>query len=557
MTATTDPRAGARWLSQWARDARGYLALGVIAGVVQALAMVVQLGLMAWFVDRLIVHDQPVTLVATGAALALAVVVRSIGQWGQEMAGLQASHRVRRQVRRALLNAWASAGPVGLSSCDSGRLSSEWTEQVDSLDGYYARFLPQMILAVIVPLIILSVVAVQDWLAALFLLAAAPLIPLFMALIGMGAERVNQRHYESLARLSGHFLDRIRGMTTLQLFGRSADAVEDVAAATDHYRRLNMATLRVAFLSSAVLEFFASVAIAAVAIYVGFALLGMISFGPADGMSLFSGLFVLLLAPEFFQPLRLLSQYYHDRAAALGAAAHLSARLVASDSLVPQAAQAQRQEPDSSGIRVSGLGVRYPNGREVLSDLDFELPSGQTLIVTGPSGCGKSTLLAVLAGFMAPSQGEARIRGQSPGSMPVGWMGQRPWLVPGSWRQNLRLTAPEASEGAMQEAIDRVGLRSVLDGLPEGLSTRIGEGGLGLSGGQARRLALARLFLTSSTVMLLDEPTAGLDEATEAEVIEGVRGIIGGQRLCVIASHQPALRALGDQHLALGSTHHA
>ncbi|MGM0434581.1 MAG: ABC transporter transmembrane domain-containing protein, partial [Pseudomonadota bacterium] len=305
MTATTDPRAGARWLSHWAQDARGYLAQGVIAGVVQALAMVVQLGLMAWFVDRLIVHDQPVTLVATGAALALAVLVRSIGQWVQEMAGLRASHRVRRQVRRALLDAWASAGPVGLSGCDSGRLSSEWTEQVDALDGYYARFLPQMILAVIVPLLILTVVAVQDWLAALFLLAAAPLIPLFMALIGMGAERVNQRHYESLARLSGHFLDRIRGMTTLQLFGRSADAVADVAAATDHYRRLNMATLRVAFLSSAVLEFFASVAIAAVAIYVGFALLGMISFGPADDMSLFSGLFVLLLAPEFFQPLRL------------------------------------------------------------------------------------------------------------------------------------------------------------------------------------------------------------------------------------------------------------
>nr|WP_262411579.1 thiol reductant ABC exporter subunit CydD [Halomonas utahensis] len=544
-------------MSHWAQDARRYLAQGVIAGVVQALAMVVQLGLMAWFVDRLIVHDQPVALVATGGALALAVLVRSIGQWAQEMAGLRASHRVRRQVRRALLNAWAGAGPVGLSGCDSGRLSSEWTEQVDALDGYYARFLPQMILAVIVPLIILTVVAAQDWLAALFLLAAAPLIPLFMALIGMGAERVNQRHYESLARLSGHFLDRIRGMTTLQLFGRSADAVADVAAATDHYRRLNMATLRVAFLSSAVLEFFASVAIAAVAIYVGFALLGMISFGPADDMSLFSGLFVLLLAPEFFQPLRLLSQYYHDRAAALGAAAHLSARLVVSDSLVPQAAQEQHREPDSTGIRVSGLGVRYPSGREVLGDLDFELPSGQTLIVTGPSGCGKSTLLAVLAGFMAPSQGDARIRGQSPGSMPVGWMGQKPWLVPGSWRQNLRLTAPEASEAAMLEAIARVGLRSVLDGLPEGLSTRIGEGGLGLSGGQARRLALARLFLTSSTVMLLDEPTAGLDEATEAEVIEGVRGIIGGQRLCVIASHQPALRALGDQHLALGSTHHA
>ncbi|XOZ35054.1 thiol reductant ABC exporter subunit CydD [Halomonadaceae bacterium KBTZ08] len=552
MTATTDARAAGRWLSQWAAPVRGLLAVSVLAGAVQALAMILQLGLMAWFVDQLVAHNQRVSLIPIAAMLALAILVRAGGQWLQDRAGLRAGDRVRGQVRRALLQAWQTAGPVGLKSSDSGRLASEWTEQVDALEGYYARYLPQMVLAVVVPLIVLIVVAALDWLAALFLLVAAPLIPLFMALVGMGAERINQRHYESLARLSGHFLDRLRGLTTLQLFGRSDDAVADVAGATDDYRRLNMATLRVAFLSSAVLEFFASVAIAAVAIYVGFGLLDMIGFGPASGMTLFSGLFVLLLAPEFFQPLRLLSQYYHDRAAALGAAAHLMPRLAEPAEHAPGAAQAMGGGGEVGGIRVSNLSVVWPGRPPVFSNLELNLAPGGTLVVTGASGVGKSTLLAVLAGFVTPQEGQVLVAGQPPGCQPVGWMGQRPWLVTGSWRENLRLTAPDASDEAMREALWKVGLEVVLDARPEGLDAHLGEGGLGISGGQARRLALARLLLTPSPVMLLDEPTAGLDSTTEAEVVEALRGILGDEeRTCVIATHQPALKALADRELAL------
>ncbi|MGM0450493.1 MAG: thiol reductant ABC exporter subunit CydD [Pseudomonadota bacterium] len=556
MTATTEPRSAARWLKQWTAPVRGLLVGSVVAGVGHALAMITQLGLMAWFVDQLIAGEQPVHLLSIGAALACAVVVRAGAQWVQDWQGLRAGDRVRARVRRALLDAWAAAGPVGLKASDSGRLASEWSEQVDALDGYYARFLPQMVLAVIVPLMILAVVLYLDWLAGLFLLAAAPLIPLFMALVGMGAERINQRHYESLAWLSGHFLDRLRGLTTLQLFGRSEAAVTEVARATDEYRRLNMATLRVAFLSSAVLEFFASVAIAAVAIYVGFGLLGMITFGPAGEMTLFSGLLVLLLAPEFFQPLRLLSQYYHDRAAALGAAAHLSTRLAPSGEVAPAHNESAATSPEGQGIQVTGLRVVYPERPPVLDGIGLSLSAGETLIVSGPSGSGKSTLLAVLAGFTVPAAGSVRVQGQLPGVLPVGWMGQSPWLVAGSWRENLQLTAPEADDAGMREAIERVGLGPVLDALPEGLATPLGEGGLGLSGGQARRLALARLFLTPTPVMLLDEPTAGLDAATEAEVIEGLRGILGGDRLCVIATHHPALLALGDRQLALEGVHH-
>ncbi|TDT43367.1 ATP-binding cassette subfamily C protein CydD [Halospina denitrificans] len=554
MTATTEPRAAGHWLAAQARGVRGTLTLSVVAGVINALATIAQLFLMAWLVHEVVVGGGSFSLLWLGGVLLLAVAIRALAQAVQEIAGARASDQVRAGVRQSLLAAWAGAGPVGLAGTDAGRLASEWVEQVDALHGYFARFRPQVILAVAVPVIILVLVFYLDWLAGLFLLAAAPLIPLFMALVGMGAERVNRRHYESLARLSGHFLDRIRGLTTLQLFGATTAAVSDVAEAAEDYRRLNMATLRIAFLSSAVLEFFASVAIAAVAIYVGFALLGSIEFGPAADMTLFSGLLVLLLAPEFFQPLRLVSQYYHDRAAALGAASHLMARLDtgAERSAVRANVEDQPDGDMGQGIHAAGLNVSHPRRPPVLTDVSFDLNPGETLVVSGASGSGKTTLLAVLAGFIRPDSGEVRVLGHPPGSFPLGWMGQRPWLITGSWRENLQLTAPRASDAEMEEALQRVGMGKVLAAQEAGLDATLGEGGVGLSGGQARRLALARLFLTPSPVMLLDEPTAGLDAATEAEVLEGLKGIIGGGRICVLATHRPAAMALADRHLLLG-----
>jgi len=553
VKATTEPRAAALWLAAQARGVRGSLTLSVVAGVVSALATITQLGLMAWLVQGLITGTGTLSLPWVGGGLLAAVCVRALAQVLQDIAGARASHRVRADLRASLLAAWADAGPVGLAGADAGRLASEWVEQVDALHGYFARYRPQVFLAVIVPVLILVLVFRLDWVAGLFLLAAAPLIPLFMALVGMGAEHISRRHYESLSRLSGHFLDRIRGLTTLQLFGATQGAVQDVREAAEDYRRLNMATLRVAFLSSAVLEFFASVAIAAVAIYVGFALLGSIEFGPAGDMTLFSGLLVLLLAPEFFQPLRLISQYYHDRAAALGAAAHLMARQEAGTT-VPSPVESAPQPPatqDHQGIQVNGLRVSYPDRPPVLENVTVELNPGETLVVTGASGSGKTTLLGVLAGFIRPASGWVHVLGRAPRAIPLGWMGQRPWLVAGSWRENLRLTAPRASDSEMQEALRRVGMGTVLAEQEAGLDTVIGEGGLGLSGGQARRLALARLFLTPSPVMLLDEPTAGLDADTEAEVLEGLKGIIGGDRICVLASHRPAAMAIADRQLSL------
>ncbi|HSP57878.1 MAG TPA: ABC transporter transmembrane domain-containing protein, partial [Halomonas sp.] len=310
-----------RWLAELAVRERPLLLLAAFAGVMAGGFTILQMGLLAWLLSQLLEANAGLNALWPGMfGLVTVVLLRAVAQWIQETTALEASLRIRRRARAQLLDYLAMLGPVRLAGRHSASLANQLVEQVEALDGYFARFLPQMRLAVAIPLMILGVVVWLDWLAATFLLISAPLIPLFMALVGMGAERLNRDQFAAVARLSGHFIDRVRGITTLQLFGRTREATRDVQRAADHYRRLSMRTLRLAFLSSAVLEFFASVAIAVVAIYVGFGLLGYITYGPSTELTLFTGLLVLLLAPEFFQPLRSLSQHYHDRAAALGAA---------------------------------------------------------------------------------------------------------------------------------------------------------------------------------------------------------------------------------------------
>lgn len=538
-------------------EVRSRLWLSVALGTLSGLATMVQLGLMAWLVSAVVVADVPLgELLWPVVALVLAILLRAVAQAAQGISGARAAHAVRHEVRQSLLLQWAREGPVRLAGESPAVLASEWVEQVDALEGYYARFQPQLWLSVILPLAVLALVFFLDWLAALFLLAAAPLIPLFMALVGMGAERLNREHFTSVSRLAGHFLDRVRGLTTLQIFGRGPAAVRSVARASEEYRRLNMRTLRLAFLSSAVLEFFASVAIAVVAIYVGFGLLGYIGFGPAGELTLFTGLFALLLAPEFFQPLRTLSQHYHDRAAALGAADHLLQRLQPEKG--QNLSESVHHQPPMRGkgreeaVLVSDLAVAYPGRGRVLEGVSFHLPRGQSLVLTGPSGCGKSSLLHVLAGFYPAADGHVSLFGEAPGAMPVAWMNQRPFLIQGSWADNLQLVRSQANLVEMTEAVTLAGLGELLARLPRGLDTPVGEGGLGLSGGQAHRLALARVFLSPVPLMLLDEPTAGLDPFTRQEVIAALQLLPRHGITLIMASHQPELVAMADHQLWLG-----
>ncbi len=547
--AEADPQEVRRWLADLATGSRLWIRSTVIAGTVAGVATVVQMVLLARIVHLGVIEKVPVAeLAPLFISLILALVVRTLAQGAQTRFAALSSERVRRDVRRQLHHHWQATGPVELAQFSAGTLAREWIDHVEALHGYFARFLPQTLLAVIVPLVILVLVFWLDWLAGLFLLASAPLIPLFMALVGMGAEKLNQQHFITISRLSGQFLDKVRGLTTLQLFGQTAWASELIRERSDQYRRVTMKTLRVAFLSSAVLEFFASVAIAVVAIYIGFGLLGYISFGPADELTLFSGLLVLLLAPEFFQPLRTLSQHYHDRAAALGASSEILARL-ASGSVPGQPENAPAPVGNPERIELRAVHKSYRPEQPVLQNCNLTINRGDVVALTGPTGGGKSTLLHVLAGFTAPDSGTLSVFGQVPGEFRFGWLGQKGFLVHGTWADNLRLTSPEASDIAIESALCNVGLGALLATRQDGLYSPVSEEGQGLSGGQARRLSLARIFLADYDLVLLDEPTAGLDSDSEVFVLEALHKLALAGKTLVFSTHHQALLTLANRIL--------
>nr|WP_282562664.1 thiol reductant ABC exporter subunit CydD [Marinobacter panjinensis] len=531
----------------------------VSAGVVVGLATIAQMAFLAGIVHQGIVAEVPVeelSLLFTGAVAA--ILIRGIAQGFQARFAARCSRKVRSEVRHQINRSWQKAGPVAIGQISAGTLAREWLDHTDALHGYFARFLPQMILAVIVPLLVLVVVFSLDWLAGIFLLLSAPLIPLFMALVGMGAEKLNQQHFQTIGRLSGQFLDKVRGLTTLQLFGQTEPAAETLRKRSDDYRRVTMKTLRIAFLSSAVLEFFSSVAIAVVAIYIGFGLLGYITYGPAEDLTLFSGLLVLLLAPEFFQPLRLLSQHYHDRAAAMGAGAEIVERLYGIDE--PRAPAQSTHHPQSpDAITARDLTLAYDTGRPVLDQVSLEIQKGDVIALTGPSGGGKSSLLYLLAGYMQPDQGNITVFGAAPGEQSFGWLGQSPFLVHGTWADNLRLTTPDATDIAIETALRQVGLGGLLNSRERGIYSRITEDGQGLSGGQARRLSLARVFVANYDLILLDEPTAGLDSDSEIYILEALHKLALAGKTLIFATHHQALLTLANRTLLVtgGGVHDA
>lgn len=554
ITELNNAKRNRNWLRLLATTERNLLGLTRLAGIMQTLAIMAQLSTMAWLISAVVVNLRPLTELLSGFGLLLVfLLLRSIFQTTQKLCGQAAGNRIRLSVRQQLLQKIALLGPVQLTNESAAGLSSQWLEQVDALQNYFAGFVPQMTLAVVSPLLILIFTFYLDWVAGVFLLFSAPLIPLFMALVGMGAERLNQEHFVLLKRVSGQFLDSVRGLSTLQLFGLSKQATADVASAADAYRRINMRTLKLAFLSSAVLEFFSSIAIAAVAIYIGFGLLGFITWGPASQLTLFSGLLILLMAPEYFQPLRTLSQHYHDRAAALGAADSLVDLLESKP--LPGGSSDICIKPVTANndyiIEAKDLTLSYPSRGQILKPLNFTLAKGELLLISGRTGSGKSSLLHLLAGFMQPTSGELWVNGEAPGSQPLVWMHQQAFIINASWAENLRLAAPQASEEEMLAAIDAVGLSSLLKTQKKGLNSMLLERGKSLSGGQAQRLALARALLSPSKLVLLDEPTASLDARSSQHIYNTLQQLKDQGCTLIIASHQPELTQIADKHLEL------
>ncbi len=550
-----------RWLKQ---QAPGWLQPGMAGlAAIQATIIIAQSWWLADIVHRIAIDGA--TMKSLWPSLWLLAGILALRAGFETLRGIVAagaSARVRSLLVPQLFQRLIDAGPMLRSRQGSGALATTLIEQVDALDPFYTRFLPQLMLVAVVIPAILAAVFLHDWLAGLFLLLAAPLIPLFMILIGMGTEALSRRQQTALARLGGVFLDRLGGMDVIRRFGAEQRESSRIAALIEDFRNRTMSVLRVAFLSTAVLEFFSAVAIAAVAIYIGLGLLGYIEFGPAPALDLRTGLFVLLLAPEFFLPLRQLSQFWHDRAGSL-AAGDTIRRILATP--------AARQEPGKPadieidrpiGIEVRGLTMAWEKREPVLLAVDIRVEPGQRVVIAGPSGCGKSTLLRLLAGFVEADRGSIRF-----GKVPVehissadlarlrGWMGQQAGLFNATLADNLRLGNPDADDDSLWQALELAGLAQTVRRLPLGLNTPITQDGEGLSGGQARRLTLARALTRDRPLLLLDEPTASLDRESAAgiwQTLARINEVTGCTMIC--ASHDPDARNWADRTLQLSES---
>jgi ATP-binding cassette subfamily C protein CydD len=547
-----------------AKAARVPLMLAGAAPLVSGALLVVQAWLLASVLDAAIVRQAP-RQELLGAILGIAglMLLRACITWAGERAGADAAELIKRHVRQALFARLVAKGPYWSRGKASGELASAVVDQVEALDGFFAKYLPAMAAAAMLPVAFSVLLLPVDVIAGLVLLITAPLIPLFMALVGWGAQGASRRHLRAFARLSGFFADRLRGLSTLKLYGRAQAEAASVVAASDALRQRTMSVLRIAFLSSAVLEFFAALGVAGVAVYIGLTYLGFLDVRWSP-LTLQAGLFCLLMAPEVYAPLRQFAAHYHDRATALAAVTQIA---VLFDGL-PQDAEAGPAAPGAVALAASGAGAQVDviglrvsapgRGQTVLDGAGLHLAPGEQVALMGPSGIGKSTLIEALA-RLRPFDGEVRIDGMPLADWDeavlrqrVALIGQKPQLLAGSIADNIRLGRPGASDAELRDAARRACVLEFSDELPQGLDTPLGSRGHGLSGGQAQRVALARLFLRDPGLILLDEPTAHLDEATQARVLDEILEFSVGRTL-LLATHAPAVAARFSRVLRVAS----
>nr|WP_202458404.1 thiol reductant ABC exporter subunit CydD [Streptomyces sp. SID5464] len=531
---------------RYARATRVFLVAVVALGAVGAGLVIAQAMLIAEVVVGAFQHRMAVSELGTPLLLLVAVAVgRALVGWLTELAAHRASAAVKSELRGRLLERSAQLGPGWLSGQRTGSLVALATRGVDALDDYFSRYLPQLGLAVVVPVAVLARIVTEDWVSAAIIVGTLPLIPVFMVLIGWATQSRMDRQWRLLSRLSGHFLDVVAGLPTLKVFGRAKAQAESIRRITGEYRHATMRTLRIAFISSFALELLATISVALVAVTIGMRLVH-------GEMDLYIGLVILILAPEAYLPLRQVGAQYHAAAEGLAAAEEIFEVLE-----TPVPASGSGAVP-AGALAFEGVTVRYPGrSAEAVSDVSFTVEPGETVALVGPSGAGKSTLLHVLLGFVPPAEGRVRVGGADLADVDleqwrsrIAWVPQRPHLYAGTIAENVRLARPEADDDAVRRALRDAGALEFVEALPEGADTVLGEDGAGLSAGQRQRLALARAFLADRPVLLLDEPTAALDGATEAEVVAAVRRLAAGRTVLLVV-HRPALLGVADRVVRL------
>lgn len=553
MTDSINPdQFAANWLKSLKKQGGKWQLIAKMLAFLQAACIIAQAWLLAYLLHQIIISHQTFAALKTGFVAALAAVVaRYLCAWARESAAARASVLIQQDIRQTLLARLEALGSAWRSKQHGGELVSQLQEQVGALDGYLAKYQPQMALVMAVPIFILLAIFPQSWMAALIFVFTAPLIPIFMILVGLKAKEKQTEQQQQLARMSGHFLDQLRGLDTLQLFNRHQQQIEVIGSVAETFRQRTMAVLRLAFLSSTVLEFFTSVSIALVAVYLGFSFLGYFNFGVYGAvLSLHLAFFILLLAPEFYQPLRDLGTFYHAKAEAQAAASALAPWFLTPS---PQLAGANQDPPQGAqAIRLQNASFAYHTS-SVFENADLTLPAGKVTALIGQSGSGKTTLLRLLLGQLALTDGQIWIGDTELSQLDIqkwraqiGWMGQSVHLFADTLRANLLIGNAHASDAELLQALTALDLKTWFDALPQGLDTILGEGGRGLSGGQLRRLGLARLWLSRAQILFFDEPTASLDESLEAQLLVGLQKLCA-HKTVLLLTHRQAPLQLADK----------
>jgi ATP-binding cassette subfamily C protein CydD len=542
-----DPR-----LLRHARAARCHLILTVLLGLAVTGLILAQAALLAHALAAAALRTGAAALAGTLLVLLGVVVARGAAAYGGEIAALRAAATVKSQLRRKLIAHCLRLGPAWLGGQQHGQIAATATRGLDGLDPYFARYLPQLVLSVLVPAAVLVTVTATDWISGVVIAVTLPLIPLFAALVGLHTKAATRRQWRLLAQLSGHFLDVVQGLPTLKAFGRAKAQEQVIADVTEQHRSAAMATLRVAFLSALVLELSAALATALVAVETGLRLL-------YGHMPYQAALLVLLLTPEAYLPLRAVAAQYHASAEGAAAADSIFGIL---DTPLPRQASPRTPVPDlrSAPIRLDGVTVAYPGrDRPALGPLSLTVNPGDLVVLTGPSGAGKSTLLRLLLRFTDPASGIVYAGGADIAAVPVdpwraqiAWVPQHPRLFGGSVADNIALGRPGASRAAIEDAARLAGAAAFIEALPRGYDTLLGERAAELSAGQRQQLALARAFLRDAPLLLLDEPTAHLAPAAASAIDDVIRGAMAG-RTIIVATHRDPGLADASQVITLDS----
>ncbi len=524
------------FLKSQKKHTENYLSFAIGLGLSSGLLLILQ----AWFLAKIItaVIFEQSTLVDVQhwlVCMLFIFLLRALLNWGSEISAFKAAAKVKFELRDQIHKQIFALGPNAISDRHSGEIINTMIDAVEALENYYARYLPTMALVALIPLSILVFVFPIDWISGIVLLVTAPLIPFFMILIGKGTERLNKKQWQKLARMSAHFLDMIQGITTLKIFNASRREAATISRVSEDYRKTTLSVLRVAFLSSLVLEFLASISIAIVAVLIGFRLF----YGEID---FFFGFFVLLLAPEFYLPLRNMGTHYHARLEAIGAAEKIV-------NILEKPLQQQSNEQfllskseNAFNVEFDQVSYSYEKREATLQNISFVIPQKKLIALVGESGAGKSTIIKLLAGFIQTQQGQIKINDVSLNNIDIktwrkqiSWIPQNPHIFHATLRENISLGMNNANDDQIITAARLSNIHNYIESLPDQYDTIISERGQGLSGGQIQRLALARAFLKDSPIILLDEATANLDEESEKLIQQSLNELRKNKTVIMIA----------------------